>query len=52
MKLVEKAKEDIYFAKINRELIENLHRRAAAEEAAAALLATKQAVEAGQAGKN
>ena len=52
MKLVEKAKEDIYFAKINRELIENLHRRAAAEKAAAALLATKQAVEAGQAGKN
>jgi hypothetical protein len=31
MKLVEKAREDIYFAKINRELIEELHRRAAAE---------------------
>jgi hypothetical protein len=35
MKLVEKAQEDIYFAKINRELIEALHRRAAAEKAAA-----------------
>ena len=35
MKLVEKAQEDIYFAKINRKLIEELHRRAAAEKAAA-----------------
>ena len=36
MKLVEKAREDIYFAKINRELIEELHRHAEAEKAAAA----------------
>jgi hypothetical protein len=33
MKLVEKAQEDIYFARINRELIEELHRQAAAEKA-------------------
>jgi hypothetical protein len=45
MKLVEKAQEDIYFAKINRELIEALHRRAAAEKAAekGAALAEKSA---------
>jgi hypothetical protein len=36
MRLAEKAQEDIYFAKINRELIEELHRKAAAEKAAAA----------------
>lgn len=36
MRLAEKAQEDIYFAKINRELIEELHRQAAAEKAAAA----------------
>lgn len=34
MRLAEKAQEDIYFAKIDRELIEALHRRAAAEKAA------------------
>ena len=39
MRLVEKAQEDIYFAKLNRELIEELHRHAAAEEAAAAAAA-------------
>ncbi|HYQ70674.1 MAG TPA: hypothetical protein VET88_01970 [Gammaproteobacteria bacterium] len=37
MKLVEKAREDIYFAKVDRELIEELHRRAAAEAADAAV---------------
>ena len=37
MRLAEKAQEDIYFAKLNRELIEELHRRAAIEAAAAAL---------------
>jgi len=52
MKLVEKAKEDIYFAKIDRELIEDLHRRAAAERAAAAGVATEQTVKTGQAGKS
>ena len=36
MRLAEKAQEDIYFAKINRELIEELHRHAEAEKAAAA----------------
>ena len=36
MRLAEKAQEDIYFAKINRELIEELHRKADAEKAAAA----------------
>jgi hypothetical protein len=36
MRLAEKAQEDIYFAKLNRKLIENLHRLAAAEKAAAA----------------
>jgi hypothetical protein len=36
MRLAEKAQEDIYFAKINRKLIEELHRRAEAEKAAAA----------------
>jgi len=36
MRLAEKAQEDIYFAKLNRKLIENLHRIAAAEKAAAA----------------
>lgn len=50
MKLVEKAREDIYFAKINRELIENLHRLAAAEKAMAG--APEQSGKAGQAGKN
>jgi hypothetical protein len=35
MKLVEKAQEDIYFARIDRELIEELHRQAAAEKATA-----------------
>jgi hypothetical protein len=50
MKLVEKAREDIYFAKINRELIENLHRLAAAEKAAA--VAPEHSGKAGQAGKN
>ena len=39
MRLVEKAQEDIYFAKLDRELIEELHRHAAAEEAAAAAAA-------------
>lgn len=36
MKLAGKAQEDIYFAKVNRELIEALHRRAALDEVAAA----------------
>ena len=36
MRLAEKAQEDIYFAKINRKLIEELHRHAEAEKAAAA----------------
>jgi len=36
MRLAEKAQEDIYFAKINRELIAELHRLAEAEQAAAA----------------
>jgi uncharacterized protein YdaU (DUF1376 family) len=35
MKLVEKAQEDIYFARIDRELIEALHRQAAAEKESA-----------------
>jgi hypothetical protein len=35
MRLAEKAQEDIYFAKINRELIAELHRLAEAEQAAA-----------------
>lgn len=35
MRLAEKAQEDIYFAKLNRELIEELHRHAEAEKAAA-----------------
>ena len=35
MKLVEKAQEDIYFAKLDRELIEEMHRRAAAAKAVA-----------------
>ena len=39
MRLAEKAQEDIYFAKLNRELIEQLHRRAAAEAAADAAAA-------------
>jgi hypothetical protein len=52
MKLVEKAREDIYFAKINRELIENLHRLAAAEKAAAVAGAPEQSGKAGHAGKN
>jgi hypothetical protein len=52
MKLVEKAREDIYFAKINRELIENLHRLAAAEKAAAVAGAPEQSEKAGHAGKN
>ena len=50
MRLVEKAQEDIYFAKLNRELIENLHRIAAAEAAAAAAVAAGQSKKAGQAG--
>jgi hypothetical protein len=37
MRLAEKAQEDIYFAKISRELIEELHRKAEAEKAAAAV---------------
>jgi hypothetical protein len=36
MRLAEKAQEDIYFAKLNRELIEELHRLAAAEAAGTA----------------
>jgi len=36
LKLAEKAQEDIYFAKIDRELIEALHRRLAGEAAARA----------------
>ena len=32
LRLAEKAAEDIYFAKINRELIESLHRQMQAEE--------------------
>jgi tRNA A58 N-methylase Trm61 len=32
LRLAEKAAEDIYFAKINRELIESLHRRMQAEK--------------------
>ena len=39
MKLAGKAQEDIYFAKLNRKLIENLHRLAAAEKAAASVVA-------------
>lgn len=34
LKLAEKAAEDIYFAKINRELIEALHQRMQAEKEA------------------
>ena len=37
MRLAEKAQEDIYFARISRELIEELHRKADAEKAAAAV---------------
>jgi hypothetical protein len=46
MKLVEKAQEDIYFARIDRELIEELHRQAAAEKATAkvAFMAKKSAL--------
>ncbi len=36
MRLAEKAQEDIYFAKINRELIAELHRKAEAEKLAVA----------------
>ena len=32
LRLAEKAAEDIYFAKINRELIESLHKRLQAEK--------------------
>ena len=32
LRLAEKAAEDIYFAKVDRELIESLHRRMRAEE--------------------
>ncbi len=32
LRLAEKAAEDIYFAKVNRELIEALHKRMQAEE--------------------
>ena len=32
LKLAEKAAEDIYFAKVNRELIESLHKRMQAEK--------------------
>ena len=32
LRLAEKASEDIYFAKVNRELIEALHRRMQAEK--------------------
>ena len=32
LKLAEKAAEDIYFAKVNRELIEALHKRAQTEK--------------------
>lgn len=32
LRLAEKAAEDIYFAKVNRELIESLHKRMQAEE--------------------
>ena len=32
LKLAEKAAEDIYFAKVNRELIDALHKRMQAEE--------------------
>jgi hypothetical protein len=34
LKLAEKAAEDIYFAKVNRELIDALHKRMQAEEKA------------------
>ncbi len=34
LKLAEKAAEDIYFAKVNRELIDALHKRRQAEEQA------------------
>jgi hypothetical protein len=34
LKLAEKAREDIYFEKLNNELIEALHRRAKQEKAA------------------
>lgn len=34
LRLAEKAAEDIYFAKVNRELIEALHRRMEAEKKA------------------
>lgn len=52
MRLAEKAQEDIYFAKINRKLIEELHRRAAAEKAAVPAAATGQSVKAGPGGGN
>jgi len=32
LRLAEKAAEDIYFAKVNRELIESLHKRVRAKE--------------------
>ena len=32
LRLAEKAAEDIYFAKVNRELIESLHKRLQAEK--------------------
>ena len=35
LRLAEKAAEDIYFAKVNRELIDALHKRAQAEQASA-----------------
>jgi hypothetical protein len=53
MRLAEKAQEDIYFAKLNRELIEALHRRAAAEQAAAKGGAeTEKTAQASQSGTN
>ena len=47
MRLAEKAQEDIYFAKLNRELIAELHRQAEAEQAAAAAEKTAKAGKAG-----
>lgn len=37
MRLAEKAQEDIYFAKLDRELIDELHRQAEAGQGAAAV---------------
>jgi hypothetical protein len=52
MKLAGKAQEDIYFAKVNRELIEALHRRAALDEVAAARAAVvRKAANAAKAGQ-